>query len=162
MVDVAEVPALDQAARREGDPRLIGMRTPFAGKTPTGGERTRFLPRSSKNFSKPFLKNHFNTIKPLSVDYMPVNLHPVLRGWSRTKDSYSESSQPRTILNSSTIQIIRNSGRTASVLPLPRSNTPCMQISVCYILVQNIYATLNLFFSQSAKRKCVEEEGSLC
>ena len=66
------------------------------------------------------------------------------------------------ITQCSTIQIIRNSGRTATVLPLPRSNTPCMQISVCYILVQNIYATLNLFFSQSAKRKCVEEDGSLC
>ena len=97
MVDVAEVPALDRAARIEGDPRLIGMRTTFVGKTQTGRERTRFLPRASSNFCKPFLKNHFNSIKRLSVDYLPVNLNPVLKGWSRTKDTYSESSRPGTI-----------------------------------------------------------------
>ena len=54
------------------------MRTPFEGKTQTGGERTRFLPRASTNFYKPFLKNHFSKIKHLSVDYMQVNHHPIL------------------------------------------------------------------------------------
>ena len=105
MVDVAEDPAAELAGSREGGLRLKGMITPFVGETPTGGERTRFLPRSSKNFSKPFLKNHFNTIKPLSVDFMPVNLHRVLRGWSRTKDYYSESSQPRTIQSRSSYKV---------------------------------------------------------
>ena len=39
------------------------MIIPFVGETPTGGERTEFLPRSSKDFSKPFLNTHLNTIK---------------------------------------------------------------------------------------------------
>ena len=82
MVVVAEVPALDLEARREGDQRLIGMRTPFEGKTQTGGERTRFLPRASTNFYKHFLKNHFSKIKHL--------YHPTLVGWSFSKDNFSE------------------------------------------------------------------------
>ena len=52
--------------------------------------------------------------------------------------------------------------RIASTLPLRAPTFSCIQISVCYILLQSIYATLNFFFSQSAKRKCVEEDGFLC
>ena len=33
----------------------------------------------------------------LSVDYTHVNLYPVLQGWPRTKDTFSDSSQPRTV-----------------------------------------------------------------
>ena len=58
-----EVPALDQEAIRRGDQSLIAIRAPLEGETPTGGERTEFLPRSSKDFSKPFLNTHLNTIK---------------------------------------------------------------------------------------------------
>ena len=52
--------------------------------------------------------------------------------------------------------------RIALTLPLRAATFSCIQISVCYILLQSIYATLNFFFSQSAKRKCVEEDGFLC
>ena len=89
MVVVVEVPAMDLEARREGDQRLIGMRTPFEGKTQTGGERTRFLPCASTNFYKPFLKNHFSKIKHL--------YHPTLVGWSSSKDNFSECPRSRTI-----------------------------------------------------------------
>ena len=70
------------------------MTIPFVGETPTGGERTKFLPRSSKDFFKPFLKTHYNTIKQLSVDYLPVNLYSVPQPRSRTKCSRSDSSRP--------------------------------------------------------------------
>ena len=81
------------------------MRTPFEGKTQTGGERTRFLPRASTNFYKPFLKNHFSKIKHLSVDYMQVNHHPILTGGSRSKDNYSESPQSGTIQSRSSYKV---------------------------------------------------------
>ena len=70
-----EVPAGVLAGTRREGLRLKGVIIPFVGETPTGGERTKFLPRSSKDFSKSFLNTHFNTIKPLSVDYMPVNFY---------------------------------------------------------------------------------------
>ena len=73
------------------------MIIPFVGETPTGGERTKFLPRSSKDFYKPFLKTHYNTTKQLSVDYLPVNLYSVSQPWPRTKGSYSDGSKPREI-----------------------------------------------------------------
>ena len=73
------------------------MTIPFVGETPTGGERTKFLPRSSKDFFKPFLKIHSNTIKQLSVDYLPVNLYSVSQPWPRTKGSYSSGPKPREI-----------------------------------------------------------------
>ena len=92
-----EVPAGVLAGTRREGLRLKGVIIPFVGETPTGGERTKFLPRSSKDFFKPFLKTHSNTIKQLSVDYLPVNLYSVSQPWSRTKDSYSDGSKPRTI-----------------------------------------------------------------
>ena len=98
MVVVAEGPALDLEARRKGDQRLIGMRTPFEGETQTGGERTRFLPRASTNFYKPFLKNHCSKIKHLSD-------HPILVGWSRSKDNYSESPKSGTIQSRSSHEV---------------------------------------------------------
>ena len=52
--------------------------------------------------------------------------------------------------------------RIASTLPLRAPTFSCIQISVCYVLLQSIYATLNFFFSQSAKRKCAKEDGFLC
>ena len=101
----AEVPALDQETVKKEDQRLIATRAPFEGKTQTGGERTRFLPRASTNFYKSFLKNHFSKIKHLSVDYMQVNHHPILTGGSRSKDKYSESPQSGTIQSRSSYKV---------------------------------------------------------
>ena len=93
---VAEVvvPAGVLAGTRREGLGLKGVTIPFVGETPTGGERTKFLPRSSKDFFKPFLKTHYNTIKQLSVDYLPVNLYSVPQPRSRTKCSRSDSSRP--------------------------------------------------------------------
>ena len=77
--------------RREGL-GLKGVTIPFVGETPTGGERTKFLPRSYKDFFKPFLKT-----QQLSVDHRPVNLYSVPQPCPRTKDSYSDGSKPREI-----------------------------------------------------------------
>ena len=84
MVVVAEVLDLDQEAIRRENQKLITTRAPFEGETRTGGERTRFLPRASTNLYKP---------------------HPVPQGWSRTKDTYSDSSQPRTIQSRSPYEV---------------------------------------------------------
>ena len=58
-----EVPAGVLAGTRREGLRLKGVIIPFVGETPTGGERTEFLPRFSKDFSKPYLNTHLNTIK---------------------------------------------------------------------------------------------------
>ena len=52
---VAEVVVLAGVLARTGREglRLKGVTIPFVGETPTGGERTKFLPRSSKDYSKP-------------------------------------------------------------------------------------------------------------
>ena len=95
------------------------MIIPFVGETPTGGESTKFLPRSSRDFLKHFLKTQYFTIKQLSVDHLPVNLssehqprskhqprsehqpssehqpYSVPQPWSRTRSSYGHSSRPR-------------------------------------------------------------------
>ena len=62
---VAEVvvPAGVLAGTRREDLGLKGEIIPFVGETPIGGERTKFLPRSYKDFFKPFLKTHLNTIQ---------------------------------------------------------------------------------------------------
>ena len=51
MVDVAEEPAAELAVIRGGGLRLRAVTIPLVGETPTGGERTKFLPRPSKDFS---------------------------------------------------------------------------------------------------------------
>ena len=73
------------------------MTIPFVGETPTGGESTKFLPRSSRDFFKQFLKTQNFTIRQLSVDHLPVNLYSVPQPWSGTRSSYSYGSKPRKI-----------------------------------------------------------------
>ena len=95
VVEVVLLPGVLVGTRREG--LRLGVTIPFVGETPTGGENTKFLPRSSKDSFKPFLKTHHHTIKQLSVDHLPVNLYSVSQSWSRTKSSYSDGSKPRKI-----------------------------------------------------------------
>ena len=110
MVVVAEVPALDQEAIRRENQKLITTRAPFEGETRTGGERTRFLPHASTNFYKPHPVPHNHPYswyqRPTIVgwrcqEYKP---HPVPQGWSRTKDTHSDSSQPMTICSRSSYE----------------------------------------------------------
>ena len=54
----------------------------------------------SKHFSKFISYTNFVPVKLLSFDYIQVNPYPVPQGWSRTKDTFSVSSQPRTSLQS--------------------------------------------------------------
>ena len=86
------LPGVLVGTRKRRGLRLKGAIVPFVGETPTGGERTKFLPRSYKDFFKPFLK-----IQQLSVDHRPVNLYSVPQPCPRTKDSYSDGSKPREI-----------------------------------------------------------------
>ena len=71
VVVVAEVPALDQEATRREDQRPIAIRAPFEGETQAGGERTSFLPRTTKDYFK---------------------LHPVPQCWPWAMDTTSDSS----------------------------------------------------------------------
>merc|ERR1712055_1021898 len=85
--------------RREGL-GLKGVTIPFVGETPTGGERTKFLPRSSKDYFKPHqvpLTHPYSWYQRPTIvgwrcqEYKP---HSVPQGWFRTKDTRSDSSQP--------------------------------------------------------------------
>merc|ERR1712002_448857 len=82
VVEVMLLPGVLAGTRREGL-RLKGVTIPFVGETPTGGENTKLLPRSSKDFFKPFLKTHHYTIRQLSVDNLPVNHYSVSQPWPR-------------------------------------------------------------------------------
>ena len=79
------------------------MTIPFVGETPTGGERTKFLPRSSKDYFKPHQVPHNHPYswyqRPTIVGWrcQEYKTHPVPKGWSRTKDTYCDSSRPRQI-----------------------------------------------------------------
>ena len=105
-VDEAGGPAAELAVTRKGGLRQRGVTTPFVGETPTGGERTEFLPRFSRDFFKLNPVNlhsvnlsqvNLNPVKPLSVDSIQVNPYPVPQGWTGAKDTISDSSQPRTV-----------------------------------------------------------------
>ena len=105
---VVLLPGVMVDTRKEGL-RLKGVTIPFVGETPTGGESTKFLPRSSRDFFKQFLKTQNFTIRRLSVDHLPVNLRSEHQPssklqpcsepqpGSRTRSSYSHSSRPRKI-----------------------------------------------------------------
>ena len=91
-----------EGIRREGL-RLKGVTIPFVGETPTGGERTKFLPRSSKDYSKPHPvpQNHSYSWYQRSTivdwrcqEYKTDNLYSVPQPRSRTKCSRSDSSRP--------------------------------------------------------------------
>ena len=101
MVVVAEVPALDQEAIRRENQKLITIRAPFEGETRTGGERTRFLPRASTSFNHPVSHNHSYSWyqRPTIVGWrcQEYKTQPVPQGQSRSKDTLSDCSQPRTI-----------------------------------------------------------------
>ena len=66
--------------RREGL-RLKGVTIPFVGETPTGGERTKFLPRTSKDYFKP---------------------HQVPQCWPWAKDTICNNYPARTVHSGST------------------------------------------------------------
>ena len=100
MVNMTKEPAAELAVIRGGGLRLRAVTIPLVGETPTGGERTKFLPHPSKDFSKFISYTNFDPVKLLSADYIQVNPYPVPQGWSRTKDTFSDSSQPRTSLQS--------------------------------------------------------------
>ena len=107
VVEVVLLPGVLVDTRKEGL-RLKGVTIPFVGETPTGGESTKFLPRSSRDFFKQFLKTQNFTIRQLSVDHLPVNLYSdgsfspshlysVPQPWSGTRSTYSYGSRPRKI-----------------------------------------------------------------
>ena len=82
-VEVVHIPGVTVDTRREGL-RLKEVKIPFVGKTPTGGESTKFLPRSSRDFFKQFLKTQ-------------SHLYSVPQPWSGTRSTYSYGSRPRKI-----------------------------------------------------------------
>ena len=63
--------AMELAAVREGGQKQRRAVTPFEGETLPGGERTKFLPRTSKDYFKP---------------------HPVPQCWPGAMDTISDSS----------------------------------------------------------------------
>ena len=109
VVEVVLLPGVLVGTRKEGL-RMKGVTIPFVGETPTGGERTKFLPRSSKDYSKPHPVPHnhsYSWYQRSTIvgwrcqEYKP---HPVPQGWSRTKDTHSDSSQPRTVQSRSSYE----------------------------------------------------------
>ena len=100
MVNMTKEPTAELAVTGGGGLRLSAVTIPLVGETPTGGERTKFLPRPSKDLSIFISYTNFDPVKLLSADYIQINPYPVPQGWSRTKDTFSDSSQPRTSLQS--------------------------------------------------------------
>ena len=96
---VAEVVVLAGVLARTGREGLglKGVTIPFVGETPTGGERTKFLPRSSKDYFKPHPVPHNHSYswyqRPTIVGWrcQEYKSHPVPQGWSRTNDTRSDS-----------------------------------------------------------------------
>ena len=76
MVDEVVDPAVELAGIRREGLRLKGVTIPFVGETPTGGERTKFLPCSSKDFFKPYPVN-LHPVNLYPVNFNPVRLLPV-------------------------------------------------------------------------------------
>ena len=77
MINMTKGPAAELAVIRVGGLRLKAVTIPLVGETPTGGERTKFLPHPSKDFSKFISYTNFYPVKLLSVDYIKVNPYPV-------------------------------------------------------------------------------------
>ena len=132
-VEVVHIPGVTVDTRREGL-RLKEVKIPFVGKTPTGGESTKFLPRFSKDFFKLNPVNlhsvnlsqvNLNPVKPLSVDSIQVNPYPVPQGWTGAKDTISDSSQPRTVRNRSSYQARRGVEQRNRRLRRPTGRQRC-------------------------------------
>ena len=112
MVDEVVDPAVELVGIRREGLRLKGVTIPFVGETPTGGERTKFLPRSSKDYFKPHPVPHNHSYswyqRSTIVGWrcQEYKTQPVPQGQSRPKDTQSDCPQPRSIQSRNPYEVL--------------------------------------------------------